>query len=153
MVTFRLADSLPNIVVKGILASSRKDSDQRERMEAYLDASHGACYLRDPLIARLVENALLRFDGERYRLLAWSVMPNHVHVLVELLPDHTLAKALHSWKSFTAHGANRLLDRSGSFWQREYWDRYIRDEEHFANAVRYIHGNRSDFSSGSVGVA
>ena len=74
-------------------------------------------------------------------------MPNHVHVLVEILPGHTLAGVLHTWKSYTAHAANRLLGRSGAFWQVEYWDRYLRHAEHYENAVRYIHGNRSRFSS------
>ncbi|MCJ7823061.1 MAG: transposase, partial [Armatimonadetes bacterium] len=149
MVTFRLADSLPAEVVEQLRNTRfpRGDVDRRMRAEAYLDAGHGACYLRDPSIAKLVEGALLRFDGERYRLLAWSVMPNHVHALVEILPGYTLTQMLHTWKSYTAHAANRALGRSGAFWQVEYWDRYIRDEEHLRNTAQYIHGNRSRFSS------
>jgi putative DNA methylase len=161
MVTFRLADSLPAEMLEKLRRerSLRSDAQRRDRAEAYLDAGHGQCYLRDPAVARMVEGSLLCLDGDRYRLLAWSIMPNHVHVLLELLPGHTLAKTLHSWKSCTAHAANRALGRSGAFWQREYWDRYIRDDEHFANAIRYIHGNRSPFSStqriaaGSAGVS
>jgi len=149
MVTFRLADSLPVEVLDELRRdrSLRNDAKRRERVEAYLDAAHGACHLRDPAAARMVEESLLRFDGGRYHLLAWSIMPNHVHVLIELLPGHTLAKTLHSWKSYTAHAANRALGRAGTFWQREYWDRYVRDEEHLASAIRYIHGNRSLYSS------
>ena len=149
MVTFRLADSLPAEVVEQLRNTRfpRGDVDRRMRAEAYLDAGHGACYLRDPSIAELVEATLLRFDGERYRLLAWSVMPNHVHALVEILPGYTLTQVLHTWKSYTAHAANRALGRSGAFWQVEYWDRYIRDQEHLRNTAQYIHGNRSGFSS------
>ena len=93
------------------------------------------------LFSCLVENALLYFDGKRYRLFAWVVMPNHVHVLVELFEDHTLDQILHSWKSYTATEANNILGRRGQFWYREYYDRYIRNEAHFARAVEYIHNN------------
>ncbi len=149
MITFRLADSLPAEMLEELRQTPFRggDAERREAAEAYLDAGHGACHLRDPAIADLVQTALLRLDGERYHLLAWSIMLNHVHVLVEMLPGHPLAKVLHAWKSYTAHAANRVLRREGSFWQREYWDRYIRDEEHLANAIRYIQDNRSPFSS------
>ncbi len=102
---------------------------------------HGACWLGDPRIARLVEEALLHFDGKRYRLIAWCVMPNHVHALVETREEWPLAGIVHSWKSFTAHRANRILKRSGDFWLREYFDRFIRDDRHFENAVGYIEIN------------
>jgi hypothetical protein len=85
----------------------------------------------------LVENALLHFDAQRYRLHAWAIMPNHVHVLVTPL-DETLSDIVQAWKSFTAHGANALLDRHGVFWAPEYYDRAVRDDAHFANAVEYI---------------
>ena len=158
MVTFRLADSLPTEVVEALRRdrSLRNDAQRRKHAEAYLDADHGACYLRDPRVGELMERALLHFDRQRYRLLEWNVMPNHVHVLIEILSGHTLAEVLHTWKSYIAHAANRLLGRFGAFWQVEYGDRYLRDEQHYESAVRYIHGNRSPFSSaaraGSAGV-
>lgn len=117
-VTFRLADSLPAHVVE-FLAEDREDTDnstksvKRARVEAYLNAGHGACYLRDPRIARLVENALLHFDGERYRMIAWVIMPNHVHTLIETVEGYPLGTILHSWKSYTAKEANRILRRTG----------------------------------------
>lgn len=106
-----------------------------------MDAGYGQCYLRDPRIGQLVENALLYFDGDRYRLLAWVIMPNHVHALIETILGFPLDKIIQSWKSFTAHKANDLLGRSGQFWFPDYFDRYIRNERHFYNAVRYIHEN------------
>lgn len=142
-ITFRLADSLPAHVVAS-LAEDLKDTDdptKRARIEAYLNAGYGACHLRDPRIARLVENALLYFDGERYRMIAWVIMPNHVHTLVETIKGYPLYSIVHSWKSYTAQEANRILGRTGRFWFREYFDRYIRDERHFVNAVRYTHNN------------
>ena len=91
-------------------------------------------------IAALVQENLLHFDAQRYRLLAWVVMPNHVHALIETLQT-PLAEILHGWKSFTSKAANRLLQREGEFWQTEYFDRFIRDEDHFGKVVRYIENN------------
>jgi len=88
-----------------------------------------------------MENALLHFDDQRYRLIAWCIMPNHVHALIEMKEDWNLARIVHSWKSYTSHTANEILGRSGEFWFREYHDRFIRDDDHFAKAVRYIEHN------------
>jgi len=142
-ITFRLWDALPADVVQALAddEETMRDAEKRAHVEEYLNAGYGACYLRDPRIARLVENALLYFDGERYRLFAWVIMPNHVHVLVEIWEGHPLDKVIHSWKSYTATEANKLLGRKGEFWFPDYFDRYIRDDKHFANALRYIHEN------------
>jgi REP element-mobilizing transposase RayT len=88
-----------------------------------------------------VERAILYFDNKRYRIIAWCIMPNHVHVIIEIWALYPLADILHSWKSYTAHQANKLLQRSGEFWFREYHDRFIRNEEHFADAVEYVENN------------
>ena len=111
------------------------------RIEAWLNRGHGRCVLRDPRMAQIVEDALLHFDGERYRLLAWVIMPNHVHVLAETLAGHRLGDFIHSWKSFTAKDINRVMGRTGPLWQAEYFDRYIRDADHFRDAIRYIEQN------------
>jgi putative DNA methylase len=113
----------------------------RRRIEDYLDAGHGNCWLRRPDIAKLIEGALIHFDGERYRLLAWCIMPNHVHALIETREGFPLADVLQSWKSYTSHEANKLLQRSGEFWQREYLDRYVRNAEHYEKVVAYIEEN------------
>ena len=68
-------------------------------------------------------------------------MPNHVHVLIEVLSGYSLSTILHTWRSYTAHEANKVLQRTGDFWMEEYYDRYIRDINHFNNAVRYIDNN------------
>jgi REP element-mobilizing transposase RayT len=113
----------------------------RRRIETYEDAGYGACFLRDPRIAKLIQGALLHFDGKRYRLLAWCVMPNHVHSLFEMLAGYSLGGILHSWKSYTAKEANRILGRRGQFWDDDYFDRYIRDNDHLQNAIHYIEQN------------
>jgi len=158
VVAFRLGDSLPRPVLESWLFERRdlvrkaeqmgrplSDHEEKrlrelhsERVETYFDTGHGACWLRQPLIAQAVADALRHFDRQRYRLHAWCVMPNHVHVIVEPLPGHTLPSILHSWKSFTAKTANRLLGRAGGFWQDESYDHLIRDADDYAHAVRYV---------------
>ncbi len=142
-VTFHLWDSIPKHALQSLSDDPSAISlpEKRERIENYLNNGYGCCYLNIPQIAALVESALLHFDGERYRIYAWVVMPNHVHVLVERFDDNRLDEILHSWKSFTAKEANILLGRRGSFWFREYFDRFIRDGRHFESAVNYIHNN------------
>ena len=141
-ITFRLDDAMPASRRSEweALLKLEDDRDRQTKLEAYLDLGYGACHLRNPAIAELVQNALLHFDDERYRLTAWVVMPNHVHALVEMW-EIPLAKILRSWKRFTALEANRLLQTAGRFWQVEYFDRYIRDEDHFRKAVHYIEWN------------
>jgi len=113
----------------------------RRRIEAYLDRGEGQAWLRDPRIAGLVQDALRHFDGTRYHLHAWAVMPNHIHALLTLTTGGDLSAVVHSWKSYTAKAANRALGRTGTFWQADYFDRGIRDQRHFAAVVSYIEEN------------
>jgi REP element-mobilizing transposase RayT len=98
-------------------------------------------FLKDPRVAMLVVDALRHFDDLRYRLHAWCVMPNHVHVVFSSMPARTpalrLSKIIQSWKSYTAKEANRLLARTGPFWQREYYDHLVRDEADFVRCIDY----------------
>jgi REP element-mobilizing transposase RayT len=136
-VTFRLADSLPKAVAGGL---KHREADVH-RVECELDTGLGACWLQRPEIAKLVQDALLHFDGERYRLLAWCLMPNHVHVVVEMPEGHSLSDIVRSWKSFTARVANVGLGRTGPFWHPDYFDRYMRGEEHLAQTIRCVEDN------------
>jgi len=155
-VVFRLCDSLPAHVVAEWKAERERilnkptlsPADERrlyrlfsERVEKFLDAGQGSCWMRQPTIADVVAKALTHFDHDRYRLLAWCVMPNHVHVVVRPNGGHELQRILHSWKSFTASQANELLRRSGAFWQPEYYDHLIRDEDDLFHAVEYTLNN------------
>ncbi len=138
-VTFRLADSLPQSVLnemKHILPEARS-----KQIETYLDAGHGECVLRNPEIAQMMVQALKQFDGERYVLHDWVVMPNHVHLLIEPRGEHDLSDILHSLKSYTATEANRCLGRHGVFWQHESYDRLIRDQDEFNRCVYYVQQN------------
>jgi REP-associated tyrosine transposase len=136
-VTFRLADSLPAAVAEALLHRE----DGVHRIERDLDVGLGACWLRRPEVAALVQDALLYFDGQRYRLLAWCLMPNHVHVIVEMLGCHSVGDTVRSWKSFTARRANAQLGRSGPFWHANYFDRYMRDERPLAQTIEYVEQN------------
>ncbi len=146
-ITFRLGDSLPMSVLEqwrmelASVAADKIDLERRRRMEVALDQGHGSRALSKPEIADLVERALLHFDAVRYRLHAWSIMPTHVHVLATPLADWTLSSITHAWKSFTAKKANAILKREGMFWAPEYFDRAIRDDLHYANALHYIEMN------------
>jgi putative DNA methylase len=143
-ITFRLADSLPSAVLAKLrdelraMAEDEAGVERRRRIERLLDQGHGAALLADERIGRIVEQAFLHFDCERYKLHAWVIMPNHAHVVATPVGKHSLADIVHSWKSFTAREANRILGRTGPFWSREYHDRFIRDAAHFANAVSYV---------------
>jgi valyl-tRNA synthetase len=157
-IAFRLADSLPpevlhawNLEREGIVLRAKEQNrpltphEEREldrlyttRIEAFLDSGQGACHLAKPEIASLVQEALRHFDGQRYDLIAWCIMPNHVHVIVRPFEGYDLPGILHSWKSFTAKQANKLLGATGSFWQDEYYDHLIRDEEDFNRHLTYV---------------
>jgi len=163
-VTFRLADSMP--------ASRRGEwehflaiedvREKRTKLEEYLDQGVGECLLRNASVARLTEAALRHFHNERYELLAWCVMPNHVHVLVHVWQT-PLWKMVQNWKIHVvnelrrtrtaerrapsrpepAANANgpRRCSALRSFWQREYWDTFMRDEEQERTAIRYTESN------------
>ena len=156
-VTFHLADSLPTPILRKLVERNRVlliaertganllpsqklliEEYSPKKIEDYFDRRIGACSLRDPRIADLVADALRFWHGKRYRLLAWCVMPNHVHVIFCLLPGQELADVVGGWKSYTAKRANRILGRIGSLWQREYYDRLIRKEGELDRAVDYV---------------
>jgi len=160
-ITFRLSDSLPKSVLDRITSEREaivKTANQLHRglspeerrkiqrlstpiVEKFLDSGVGACHLRNPAIAEDIADTLLHFDDQRYRLFAWCVMPNHVHAVVKLFPGQALASLMHSWKSFTARRANAILNRQGTFWQREYYDYLIRNESEFERAIDYVAAN------------
>ena len=154
-VTFRLADSLPTSAQRewrkqraaspeGLTPPASLEEREEaawalnEQLEEQLDQGYGACLLKEPQLADIVESALRHFDGERYWLGSYAIMPNHVHVLVRPVMEHRLPEILHSWKSFTAHAINRVLGRKGSIWEDESFDHIVRNEEQLDRFSRYI---------------
>lgn len=153
-ITFRLADAMPNHVVESwrrelqltaeVGPSPRHVKAQRTLrtlIEKYLDSGYGSCVLRQTEVAQIVQNALQCFDGQRYQLYAWVVMPNHVHVLCRQTSGWQLSTIVQSWKSFTAHAINKHLGRTGTLWQADYFDRWIRNDNHFLSVAYYIEHN------------
>jgi putative DNA methylase len=144
-VTYRLADTLPQTVLNGYKRQLGQglitEIKFHEIIDVYLDQGRGDAFLGIAEVAQMIEENLLRFDEVKYKLHAWVVMSNHVHVLFTPVNGHKLSSIMHSIKSYTANQANRILDRSGDFWATEYFDRYIRDGKHFSSTVAYIHNN------------
>ena len=147
-VTFRLADSVPISLIqdwKQELASTHEDSALEKRLHQriarYEDAGHGSSFLRDPACAGIVQNELISGHATHYDLIEWCVMPNHVHILIKLHNASGLSKVVQTWKGKSAYLINRQLARKGTIWQREYYDRYIRDQEHCDDCRAYIRKN------------
>jgi REP element-mobilizing transposase RayT len=142
-IVIRLADSLPQaklLEMQRALPVERV-AERRMAIEAWLDRGAGACFLRRPECANIVQDQLLHFAGERYKLYAWCVMPNHAHILMHVFQGYPLSKSLQSIKSYSARRLNELLGTSGRIWEPEYFDRWIRSDEHFRNEVEYIEYN------------
>ena len=187
MITYRLADSLPAAKLEQLrteltlntlpIQTTALEIKKRRLIEQYLDAGYGSCVLKNPDCANIVINAWTFFDKKHYDLIAWVVMPNHVHVLIQPYQDYSLGKIIQSWKSYTGRrillicragarhsqaGARHsqacarhsqacarhsqletqyFQKRHTSLWQREYWDRYVRNANHFSACINYIHNN------------
>jgi putative transposase len=151
--TFRLADSLSQKVLRVLeedlstLGEDDLDIKRRKLIDQYLDVGYGCCALNNQHMAKVMKESLIRFDNERYQLIAWCIMPNHVHVLIK--PKVSLTKIIQSWRSYTGKWAfqnNEEFDLglaldAKRFWMRDYWDRYIRSEKHYYTAIDYIHQN------------
>ena len=153
-ITFREADSLPAHVVenwKEELKDRLRSADEEtqtatlkelsRRIAHYEDAGHGRCLLRQPKLAEIAQNALLKGHEKNYRLLAWCIMPNHVHALIKQFDTTPLGTIIQQWKGGSARRINQTLERDGALWAKDYFDRVIRDEDHFWNAITYIHHN------------
>ena len=157
-VVFRLAGTLPKDVLlrlkaerEAIIAQAQAARrlltwhEQEElfrwystRVDKYLDAGHGDCWLARSEIADLVAGALKFHAGQRFDLHAWVVMPNHAHAVLRPRPDWTLSEILKSWKGFSAREANQVLKRTGTtFWQVESFDHLIRDDEDLHRCCHY----------------
>jgi len=142
IVTFMLADSFP-VVRRAEWEPFLKESDdsvKRRKLEEWLDRSHGECWLRRPDVAQLVERVLLEADGCNCRMQAWIIMPNHIHLVVDVW-DVPLVKLLNGWKGKSSREVNKLLGKRGRFWQEDYFDTLVRNEDHLKKAIRYVEQN------------
>ncbi len=157
-ITFRLVDSLPAEKLRELERLSdqweldhpppRTEDDWQQffrqnmqRVDDWLDAGSGECWLRHPQCARIVGNSLHHFHGSRCFLSSYCVMPNHVHVLVKPEAPDEPADLLHSWKGFAAKEINKVLGREGPVWEPESYDTLVRDSEHLWKVIRYVGKN------------
>jgi putative transposase len=115
----------------------------------------GECILKNKEIAGLIAMEIKRFDGTLYHLLSYCIMPNHVHLifdtsaqltnglLEDIIPGNyvQLGKIIKTLKGKTARLANQFLGRRGTFWQKDYYDRYIRNDRQLEDVVNYIINN------------
>ena len=161
-ITFRLNGSLPQEAIERLKRyrtqledesdHTEKDRIRKEIFQKYEQllnsAEVGPVWLREAPIASVVEEAIHFYDEAKYDLYAYCIMPNHVHLVFRLLQQpaksrdkYPATKILHSIKSYTALECNKILERSGSFWQPESYDRVIRDKNELENSIRYTLNN------------
>jgi len=156
-ITFRLADSLPSELLekwKGDRAVWMNEnpqpwSEETEneyhrifslKIEAWLDQGRGECVIKDDAVRDIVLSKILEKHSETHFIHKLVIMPNHLHVLVSVMGGK-LSDLMHQWKGSTAYLINKHLSRSGTLWQRDYFDRMIRDARHFERCRRYIANN------------
>lgn len=157
-VTFRLADSIPQVKLRQwqeekefwLKRNPEPHTPEQirefwtlfpERFHRWLDAGYGACTLGRSYVAKLAEGVLRYYDGERYELGAYVVMPNHVHAVVAPLQGYALSSILHTWKSYSAQKINALVGRQGRLWQKETFDHIVRSPEQLERINAYIRDN------------
>ena len=157
-ITFRLAGTLPKdillkfkaereaIVQKALAAKHPLTWHEQEelfrwyssRVDKYLDAGDGDCWMRLPQVAEIVASAIQYHAGERFELYEWCVMPNHVHAVLRPLQDWTLSSILKGWKGYSGRKANAFLKRTGMrFWQKESFDHLVRDDADMERCCGY----------------
>jgi len=139
-VTFCLQDAVPAKLAN----RAKRDGDGQpdriaERSEPI--ANRGSLVLKLPEIGEIVDRSITHFQGDRYGLHAWVVMPNHVHAVLTPYQGHDLSSILHSWKSYTALKINKTLGREGQLWQRESFDHVVRNMESLVSFVEYSEQN------------
>ena len=109
--------------------------------EDFLDTCHGRCLLRRPELAGIVADSLLHFDGARYRMGDFIIMPNHVHLLAAFGTEDALITQCDSWLHYTAFRINQQLSEKGKFWQQEPFDHLVRSPDQYAYLRKYIADN------------
>ena len=166
-ITFHLADAIPERVRRQIeleadvqlsaLRSVGKGTDAerrgvaafvRAKLQEALDVGVGERVLAKPHVAELVSKAFEHFDSVRYQLIAWCVMPNHVHAVL-IQRGISISEVIHSWKSFSAKRINSVLGRTGELWQKDYWDHVIRNSRELERTVAYVMNNPSKAGLGN----
>ncbi|MCO6511703.1 MAG: hypothetical protein J5I65_13015 [Aridibacter famidurans] len=147
----------PRILEKAEADLSQFERDWFLRFEEILDGvRHGPKWLADPEIQKIVMEVMQKKASDNYRLLAFCIMSNHVHLVIRplltvsdlendrasdrsryLTSRSTVPEIMKSIKGVSARRANLALARTGSFWERESYDRFVRDETELFRVIRY----------------
>lgn len=163
-VTFRLADSLPQskitelrLAISSFNEAHPKPWDKRTiqrywqivgaKEEELLDNGYGECILQRPEIRKIVSSSIWFNSSKLYDIIAYVIMPNHVHLILQLYDNQYLDDILRGLKGFTANAINNYLQRTGRVWMTSYFDRIVRSERHLQKYISYIENNPRNFSS------
>ncbi|WP_035003741.1 transposase [Lebetimonas sp. JH292] len=136
-VTFRTQDSLDSYIRK-IRAQNIENKKQEYLIDKYLDNSLKGAYLNDEIF-EFLKDFLINLDKIFYELIAFTIMPNHIHLLFKQIKD--LDIIIKKIKGESAYRINKMLNKSGKFWEKNYYDKVIRNEEHFNIVYNYIKFN------------
>ena len=113
-----------------------------QTIEKYADANHGFCLFRTQACAQAAVKPLTEMTSMGWRVAHYAIMPNHVHFLAEVTANSAdMHSVLSHWKGTTARACNQILQRSGAFWQRDWFDRVIRSEPELQRTIAYIRNN------------
>ena len=157
-VTFRLADSLPQsklleykeMKIRWECENPKPWDEQTQQryndtftptVDKWIDAGYGSCMLKDSKVRDSLSNVMMHFDGERYTVHAYVIMPNHVHALLTPMPGNTIQKIVGSWKQYATNEFKKYMDIKGSVWEHECFDHLIRNADYFSKTLLYIMNN------------
>ena len=136
-VTFRTHDSISEFLKK--LSNENIDTSLKQyKIDTYLDSSQNGCYLNGEVL-KYLKNFFMQQDGVLYELIAFCIMPNHIHILFKQKKE--LGIIMKSLKGGSSNGINKLLCKKGRFWESSYYDKVLRDEKHFILTYEYIKNN------------
>jgi putative transposase len=147
-ITFRLADSLPSgkvAEIKAAIESLGTNDDEKfkrllKKYDDLLDSGlYGNNHLANPEVAEICKHTLHFPDGKEYKLICYCIMPNHIHLVFELIEGNKeISKIMQSIKRISARKCNLFLNRTGKFWQDESYDRLVRDDKELYFIIQYV---------------
>ncbi len=164
-ITFRLNDSLPMAraselacVKRSFELNNPKPWDAATRLryhkligqveERLLDAGYGECCLRSERCRRIVADAINRLNRDVYNIVAFVIMPNHIHLLTVISEQGNTQEMMRLIKGISSRGINEVINRSGKLWHADYFDRIVRSEDHFKHCLNYIVNNPKKLREG-----
>lgn len=151
LITLKLADALPQHALRAVsdelkdLPQAQRALQRRQRLEEVLLQGEGCCLLSEPRMAAELADALELHNRKRYKLIAWCIMPNHAHILLE--PTYSMPRIVQAWKSATTRwmllnkDELKLQTPGRMLWKRDYWDRYIPEAQQLGKAIQQVHAS------------